>query len=232
MRALVQKQMQPHKPAFLGSNAGRQASQAKSGTCEVGLNNAAPPLFGHDFGRIPVQALGAETVQRQTEPASNEKEQRAELAFRGTIGFKIGGSEISQSSPRIEEGFTFFAVQWEVKNIGWTTAPEHVDRATIYNAERCSGCRDEKDEFFSLEVTVPPIVSDKQPGEHSYAGISPVAGGNIPFVGTNIPAGRYDIYVDLDVYDEVEEINENNNTAFTQLVVLPRNKRGPETEEE
>jgi hypothetical protein len=39
-------------------------------------------------------------------------------------------------------------------------------------------------------------------------------------VGMTVWAGHYDVYVDLDVYDEVEEINEDNNTIFTVLLSL------------
>ena len=49
-------------------------------------------------------------------------------------------------------------------------------------------------------------------------------------VGMTIRAGHYDVYVDLDVYDEVEEINKDNNTIFTTFHVKPSNKSEPDDE--
>ena len=51
-------------------------------------------------------------------------------------------------------------------------------------------------------------------------------------IGMTLRAGHYDVYVDLDVYDEVEEINKDNNTAFMTFYVKPRNKSESDTEEE
>ena len=50
-----------------------------------------------------------------------------------------------------------------------------------------------------------------------------------------LSAGNYDVYVELDVRNVVEEINEDNNTAFMSFVVKPGNEpesaigRGEET---
>ncbi|MCX6046826.1 MAG: hypothetical protein NT075_17105, partial [Chloroflexi bacterium] len=102
---------------------------------------------------------------------------------------------------------------------------EHVDRVTMYQADRCSGCRDEQDEILRMEVPAPATVpiSKAGAGEFRYEGISPM-------VGMTLHAGHYDVYVDLDVHDEVEEINEDNNTIFTTFFVKPRHQTEPGAE--
>ena len=153
-----------------------------------------------------------------------EEKNKAELEFHSTIAFKNTKSGSSSTGPA-EEGFAVLQIQWLVWNTGWATAPEHVDRVTIYDANRCSGCRDEKDQILSMNVTAPATVPITQPstGEFEYEGISPP-------VGMTIRAGHYDVYVDLDVYDEVEEINKDNNTIFTTFHVKPSNKSEPDDE--
>ena len=155
-----------------------------------------------------------------------EGDKKAELEFHSTIAFNNPNSGSSSTGPS-KEGFTVLQIQWVVWNTGFETAPEHVDRLTIYKADRCSGCRDEKDEILRAEVTAPATVPITQPGEADfrYKSISPM-------VGMTIRAGHYDVYVDLDVYDEVEEINEDNNTIFTSFFVKPRDKSDPDTEGE
>ena len=155
-----------------------------------------------------------------------EAEKKAELEFHSTIAFKNINSGSSSTGPS-EEGFTFLQFQWTVWNAGWETAPEHVDRVTMYKADRCSGCREEQDELLSMNVTAPSTVPITQPGEgeFKYEAISSI-------VGMTLQAGHYDVYVDLDVYDEVEEINEDNNTIFTTFFAKPRTKPEPDTEGE
>jgi hypothetical protein len=155
-----------------------------------------------------------------------EGDKKAELEFHSTIAFNNPNSGSSSTGPS-KEGFTVLQIQWVVWNTGFETAPEHVDRLTIYKADRCSGCRDEKDEILRAEVTAPATVPITQPGEADfrYKSISPM-------VGMTIRAGHYDVYVDIDVYDEVEEINEDNNTIFTSFFVKPRDKSDPDTEGE
>jgi hypothetical protein len=75
----------------------------------------------------------------------------------------------------------------------------------------------------SANMTEPAIESITQPGQSEYEGFGPI-------FGTTLHPGFYDVYVDLDVYDEVDEINEDNNTAFMSFYVKPRSK--PEEEEE
>jgi hypothetical protein len=81
--------------------------------------------------------------------------------------------------------------------------------------------------MLSVEVTAPATVpiTQRGEGEFRYESITPM-------VGMTMRAGHYDVYVDLDVYDEVEEINEDNNTIFTSFFVKPRNKSEPDTEGE
>ena len=158
--------------------------------------------------------------------SSRKQDQKAELEFHSTISFNRPNSGSSSTGPT-EEGFSFLEMAWVVWNTGWETAPEHVDRVTVYKADRCSGCRDEKDEIIRAEVTAPSTVPIARPagGEFKYKATSPA-------FGMTIQPGHYDVYVDLDVYDEVEEINESNNTAFTSFYVKPRAKSEPDLEDE
>ena len=156
------------------------------------------------------RTVGNQAVQRMP---LKQDDKKAELEFHSRMSFntKSGSSSTGPS----EEGYTFFEVQWTVLNSGWETAPEHVDRFTIYKADRCSGCKDEKDEFFSTDVTVPSTA----PGS-KYEAITAM-------FGMNLKAGHYDAYVALDVHDEVEEINKDNNTIFTTWFAAPRNEPEP-----
>jgi hypothetical protein len=183
-------------------------------------------------GNTPTEAANA-VIQRKrgdvdesNKSSLKEGDKKAELEFHSTIAFNRTNSGSSSTGPS-QEGFTFLEIQWTVWNSGWETAPEHVDRVTIYKADRCSGCRDEKDEILNMKVTAPSTVPITQPGEgeFKYEGITAM-------VGMTIRAGHYDVYVDLDVYDEVEEINEDNNTIFTTFFVKPRNRPEPDTEGE
>lgn len=174
-----------------------------------------------------IQRKPGDVNEPKTPMSRKEEDKKAELEFHSTVAFNSTVSGYSPTGPPTEEGFAGILIRWAVWNTGWKTAPEHVDRLTIYKADRCSGCRDKKDEIFSSDVTAPSIVSITQPGEgkSEYEGINQMT-------GMTIRAGHYDVYVDLDVYDEVEEINEDNNTAFMTFYVKPRNKSEPDTEEE
>ena len=144
-------------------------------------------------------------------------DKKAELEFHSTIVFNSPRSGSSSTGPS-KEGFAFVEIQWTVWNSGFETAPEHVDRVTIYRTDRCSGCRAEKDEFLSADVTVPPTAPITQADEE-FRYVATTA-----LMGTTWPAGFYEAYVDLDVHDEVEEINESNNTLFTTWRVEPSNE--------
>jgi len=249
MRIFARKQNQPQKPA--------SSSFARLNTAILGLTHHANPLLqlqrtiGNQAVRRmlqthaeelkattrvrPSSAIQPPLIQRKpgdvNEPKNQmsrkEEDKKAELEFHSTVAFNSTASGYSPTGPPTEEGFAAIRIRWAVWNTGWKTAPEHVDRLTIYKADRCSGCRDEKDEILSVNVTAPSIVSVTQPGEgeSEYEGINHM-------IGMTLRAGHYDVYVDLDVYDEVEEINKDNNTAFMTFYVKPRNKSESDTEEE
>jgi hypothetical protein len=158
--------------------------------------------------------------------SQKEEQKKAELEFHSTIAFSGTNSGSSSTGPS-QEGFTVLQIKWVVWNTGWEAAPAHVDRMTIYNADRCSGCRDEKDEMLKAEVEAPATRGIAQPGDGEFRYES-----TGPMVGMTIRSGHYGVYVDLDVYDEVEEINEDNNTIFTSFYVKPRDKSDPDTEGE
>lgn len=162
---------------------------------------------------------GNQTVQRA--PAQND-DKKAELEFRGRFAF-ITESGSSSTGPSSKAGYTAIEARWTVQNSGWETAPEHIDRLTIYKADGCSGCRDKKDEVLSMNVIAPATAPMNQPGggEFRYEAVTGM------FV-MNLKAGHYEAYVDLDVHDEVDEINKDNNTLFTSWYAAP----SPEPEDE
>ena len=157
------------------------------------------------------RTVGNQAVQRTP---LKQDDKKAELEFHTRMSFNTKSG--SSSTGPTEEGFTFFEVQWTVLNSGWEAAPEHVDRFTLYKADRCSGCRDEKDDIFSTDVTVPST----DPGK-KYEAITHM-------FGMTLKAGHYDAYVDLDVHDEVDEINKDNNTIFTTWYAAPRSEPEPD----
>ena len=164
-----------------------------------------------------------EPIDRRSQ---KEEQKKAELEFHSTIAFSGINSGSSSTGPS-QEGFTVLQIKWVVWNTGWEIAPAHVDRVTIYNADRCSGCRDEKDEMLKAEVEAPATRAIAQPGDGEFRYES-----TSPMVGMTIRPGHYDVYVDLDVDDEVEEINEDNNTIFTSFYVKPRDKSDPDSDGE
>ena len=190
----------------------------------MNMPEALPPATALSTSALIQRAPGG-VNQPPGRSSLKEENKKAELEFHSTVAFDRTQSVLSRTGPPAEEGFAAIAIQWAVWNTGWETAPEHVDRLTLYKADRCSGCRDEKDEILRMDVTAPSIVSITQQGQSEYEGSNPI-------VGMTLRAGHYDVYVDLDVYDEVEEINEDNNTAFMTFYVKPRNKSELETEGE
>lgn len=190
----------------------------------MNMPEALPPATAISASALIQSELGG-VNQPHDRISLKEEDKKAELEFHSTVAFDRTQSDLRRTGPPAEEGFAAIAIRWAVWNTGWETAPVHVDRLTIYKADRCSGCRDEKDELLSMDVTAPSIVSITQQSESEYEGINPI-------VGMTFRAGHYDAYVDLDIYDEVEEINEDNNTAFMTFYVKPRNKSEPETEGE
>ncbi|GEM_PF-1309474 len=189
----------------------------------INIPEALPSITATSTSAV-IQRKPGDADEAKTQSSLTSDDKKAELEFHSTIAFNHTNSGSRSTGPS-EEGFTGLEMQWTVWNSGWEIAPEHIDRVTMYQADRCSGCRAEKDEILRMEVPAPATVPITQPGDGAfkYEAISPT-------VGMTLRAGHYDVYVDLDVYDEVQEINEDNNTIFTTFFVKPRRK--PDLEEE
>src|SRR5262249_16107992 len=97
-----------------------------------------------------------------------EGNKEAELKFTSTEDFNSTTSGLNPGPPPTEEGFHAILLRWGVRNTGFVEAPEHVDRLTIYKADTCSGCRHERDEWYSTNVTVPATAPITQPGQTDY----------------------------------------------------------------
>ena len=145
---------------------------------------------------------------RSSSDAKNRK--KAELEFHSTLHFNRSFSGFNPTSEPEEGGYGI--VWWSVWNTGWVSAPEHTNRLTLYNADSCSGCRNDKDEISRSEILGPAIVTGMEQGKSEYE--------NAVIIGP-LPAGHYDVYVELDVGKQVEEINEDNNVAFMVFNVRP-----------
>jgi hypothetical protein len=182
--------------------------------------------FEQEADRIADQVMSAQPVRRapgnggpsgdrlslKEEPGTRKPEyDKAEVEFHSALHFNRTFSGFNPTrEPREGELFIIWFAVW---NTGWKTAPAHTNRLTIYKADLCSGCRYDKDEIFRLEMAAPSIVPGDQPGQSEYdQGF---------LVGSPLPQGRYDAYVELDVHREVDEINEDNNTAFITFAVGP-----------
>jgi hypothetical protein len=140
---------------------------------------------------------------------------KAELEFHSTVNFNSTLSGFNPTAPPKEGELSI--IRCAVWNTGWKSAPEHTNRLTIYKADICSGCRNEKDEIYRADIPAPSVVSINQAGTSDYESVF--------MVGMSLEAGRYDVYLELDVRDEVEEINEDNNTAFMVFEVNPEEGR-------
>jgi hypothetical protein len=101
---------------------------------------------------------------------------------------------------------------WRVWNTGWTSATEHTNRLTIYDAKLSSGYRKPEDEISRHEIAAPAIVSGEEQGKSEYE--------NAVLVGP-FSAGLHEAFVELDVHKQVDEINEGNNTAFLVFNIKP-----------
>jgi len=152
---------------------------------------------------------------RSSSDAKNRK--KAELEFHSALHFNRSFSGFNPTSEPEEGGYGI--VWWSVWNTGWVGAPEHTNRLTLYNADLCSGCRNDKDEISRSEILGPAIVTGMEQGKSEYE--------NGVIIGP-LPAGHYDVYVELDVGKQVEEINEDNNVAFMVFNVRPGKE--PESE--
>ena len=138
------------------------------------------------------------------------KGRKAELEFHSALHFNRSFSGFNPTSEPEDGGYGI--VWWSVWNTGWASAPEHTNRLTLYNADLCSGCRNDKDEISRSEILGPAIVTGMEPGKSEYE--------NAVIIGP-LSAGHYDVYVELDVGKQVEEINEDNNVAFMVFNVRP-----------
>ena len=131
-----------------------------------------------------------------------------------------------QTPPQPEEGRSF-EIGWTVRNIGWKTAPAHHNSLTIYDAKRCSGCRSPEDEVSRTKNSAPSLISvtqlGKEPGKDEY---------EESFIISGLQAGYYEIFAELDIDKEVDEINEDNNTQSMNLSVRSSNKPKLDTNEE
>jgi hypothetical protein len=143
------------------------------------------------------------------EPTSQPRK-KAELEFHSALHFNSTFSGFNPTAEPEEGGYGI--LWWSVWNTGWTRAPEHTNRLTIYNAALCSGCRKQEDEISRHEIPGPSIVSGVEQGKSEYENAVVVG----PFA-----AGRYEAFVELDVQNQVDEINENNNTAFLNFNIRP-----------
>jgi hypothetical protein len=166
------------------------------------------------------QRVGNRAVARlvqnrlQTQPADSsargEKPKKPELEFHSALHFNKTFSGFNPTSEPEEGGYGI--LWWSVWNTGWTSAPEHTNRLSIYDAKSCSGCRRPEDEISRHQIVGPAIVSGDQQGKSDYD--------NAVLVGP-LSAGLHEAFVQLDVDNQVDEINEDNNTAFLVFNIKP-----------
>jgi hypothetical protein len=150
-----------------------------------------------------------------------EVDKKAELEFTSSVAFNSSRSGFNPTGPP-QEREDFF-IRWGVRNTGWEHAPPHTNYLTIYDTTRCAGCRNDDDVVYRTLMSQPSIAPITRPveGDIEYETVFPVWG---------LGAGRYEAVAKIDVDDEVEEINESNNTNFFDFIIKPRNE--PEEEEE
>jgi hypothetical protein len=148
--------------------------------------------------------------------APKEEYNKPELEFHSALHFNLTLTGFNPTGEPKEGEFS--VIWWHVWNTGWKTAPEHTNRLTIYDANPCSGCREEKDIIFRSEMSAPSIVPGFQAGQSEYE-----SSALIP----TLSVGHYEAYAELDIKNEVEEINEDNNSAFMNFVVRPSDQSEP-----
>jgi hypothetical protein len=183
---------------------GRRAmvATARSREFSISAPNVVPSVV--------IQHKSAESKKAADRSIPDQKNQKAELEFHSALHFNRGFKGFNPTSEPEEGGYGI--IWWSVWNTGWQTAPEHTNRLTVYHADLCSGCRHDKDEMFRSEIPGESIVTGMEPGQSDYE--------NGVIVGP-FSAGRYDAYVELDVGNQVDEINEDNNRAFMVFNVRP-----------
>jgi len=176
-------------------------------------------IDGNALGRTPPVLIQRKVDDDEKAPdrgSSDVKGRKAELEFHSALHFNRSFSGFNPTAEPEEGGYGI--LWWSVWNTGWASAPEHTNRLTLYNADLCSGCRNDKDEISRSEIPGPAIVPGTEPGKSEYE--------NAVIIGP-LSAGHYDAYVELDVRKQVEEINEDNNLAF--MVFNVRLSKEPES---
>src|SRR6185369_2846672 len=118
----------------------------------------------------------------------------------------------SVTVPELPEAGDSFLIGWKVRNTGFKTALPHMNKLTIYDASRCAGCKDPTDIIYSSETLAESIDSITQSGKNEY---------DEKFWISGLPAGHYEAIGELDVRQEVDEINEDNHSAFMVFDVKP-----------
>jgi hypothetical protein len=161
-------------------------------------------------------------IQRQTGVANKQnqtsvqqdKKQKAELEFHSALHFNRTFHGFNPTGE--PKGGEYAIIWWSVWNTGFETAPEHTNRLTVYRADLCSGCRNENDQILLYDFPAPSVVSITQQGKSEYE--------NAVLIPMAFSVGHYDVYVELDIRNEVDEINEDNNTSFMSFYVKPNNE--------
>src|SRR5262245_50954423 len=113
----------------------------------------------HRIGNRAVAWSVQARLQRQPENSTTqgEKPRRPELEFHSVLHFN---SQFSGFSPTAEpEAGDYGILRWSVWNTGLTSAPEHMNRLTIYDARLRSGDRTAEAEVSRSEMLGPDIVS-------------------------------------------------------------------------
>jgi CARDB len=160
--------------------------------------------------RQPLSPLAGEQAEQSDVRRPSGERKKAELAFHTALHFNRTFTGFNPTAEPKENELS--VIWWRVWNPGWETAPEHTNRFTLYKADRCSGCRYKEDEIMVAEILGESIDSIAQKGKYYYE--------NSVLINS-LEAGLYDAYVDLDVHNQVDEINEDNNTLFMSFTVRP-----------
>lgn len=167
-----------------------------------------------------IQRKPDDAAKPQPQSPAKMEDKKAELEFHSAMGFP----DLLSFTPDDLRGHTFriypeedrfFVIGWRVWNTGWKMAPSHHNRLTIYDAHDCAGCRRPEDLVYSQDSLAFDTNSITQPGKHEYEESFSIDG---------LPAGHYEAFGELDVNNEVDEINEDNNTQFMIFDVKPLNK--------
>ena len=204
----------------IAKSSSRASSRSSTVSCrpQHGAVSAHPLLqLQQRVGNRAVARLVQNRLQAQPADSSarGEKPKKPELEFHSALHFNKTLSGFNPTSEPEEGGYGI--LWWSVWNTGWTSAPEHTNRLTIYDAKSCSGCRRPEDQISLHQMLGPAIVSGEQQGKSDYE--------NVALVGP-FSAGLHEAVVELDVDHQVDEINEDNNTAFLVFNIKPGTESG------